>query len=136
MDATRTSPAAAAVGRVSVTVDVAVVEELVEVPTAVTAPELPPAVTVIVALADVDPVLLAAVNFAVKVPAAEYWCDGDWDVDVPPSPNVQDHDVGEPVDVSVKLTGRGAGPDVGEAVKAATGAVGPGAVPSGRSEYQ
>jgi hypothetical protein len=62
-DATRTSPAAAA-GRVSVTVGVAVVEELVEVPTAVTEPELPPVVTVIVALAEVDPALLAAVNFA------------------------------------------------------------------------
>jgi hypothetical protein len=33
-----------------------------------------------------------------------YLCDGFWTVDVPPSPNVQDHDVGEPVDASWNTT--------------------------------
>ena len=45
-------------------------------------------------------------------------------MDVPPSPKSQDHDVGEPVDVSVKDTSSGAVPDVGVAVNEATGAGG------------
>ena len=47
-------------------------------------------------------------------------------VDVPPSPNVHDHEVGEPVDWSVKVTGSGATPEVGVAEKAAVGAAGGG----------
>jgi hypothetical protein len=45
-------------------------------------------------------------------------------VDVPPSPNVQNHDVGELADVSVNATVRGAVPDVGVPVKLAIGVVG------------
>ena len=45
-------------------------------------------------------------------------------VDVPPSPKSQDHDVGESVEVSVKDTFSGAVPEVGVAVKEATGAGG------------
>jgi ribosomal protein L21E len=41
----------------------------------------------------------------------------------PPSPKVQDHEVGEPVEVSVNCTVRGGTPDVGAAVKEATGEV-------------
>ncbi len=41
-----------------------------------------------------------------------------------PSPKSHDHDVGLPVDVSVKVTASGATPDVGDAVKLATGAGG------------
>jgi hypothetical protein len=81
--------------------------------------------TVIVAVAEVEPPLLVAVSLAVYVPAVLYVCDGFCAVDVPPSPNSQDHDVGEPVEVSVKLTGSGAVPVVGDAVKDATGAAGP-----------
>jgi hypothetical protein len=47
-------------------------------------------------------------------------------VDVPPSPKVHDHEVGDPVDWSVNVTGSGATPDVGEAEKAAVGAWGGG----------
>ena len=43
-------------------------------------------------------------------------------MDVPPSPKSQDHDVGEPVEVSVKDTSSGAVPEVGVAVNEATGA--------------
>jgi hypothetical protein len=57
-------------------------------------------------------------------------------VEVPPSPNVHDHEVGFPADVSVKLTGSGALPVMGDAVKEATGAAGAGAVPTPLSEYQ
>jgi uncharacterized protein (DUF58 family) len=78
--------------------------------------------TVIVAVAEVEPALLVAVSLAVYVPAALYVCDGFRVVDVPPSPNSQAHDVGAPVEVSVKLTGSGAVPVVGDAVKEATGA--------------
>ncbi|MDV7237622.1 hypothetical protein R4116_14590 [Listeria monocytogenes] len=45
-------------------------------------------------------------------------------MDVPPSPKSQDHDVGEPVEVSVKDTSSGAVPDVGVTVNEATGAGG------------
>ncbi len=38
-------------------------------------------------------------------------------VEVAPSPNDHDHDVGDPEDLSVKSTSSGAVPDVGEAVK-------------------
>ena len=45
-------------------------------------------------------------------------------VEVPPSPNVQDQEVGLPVDVSVKATVRGGAPEVGLPVKFATGVAG------------
>ena len=49
-------------------------------------------------------------------------CDGLLRVDVAPSPNVQYHDVGELVDVSVNATVSGTVPEVGVPVKLATGA--------------
>jgi hypothetical protein len=52
---------------------------------------------------------------------------GFWSVDVPPSPNVHDHEliVAVPgVDWSVKLTVSGANPVVGEPVNSAVGAAG------------
>jgi hypothetical protein len=48
--------------------------------------------------------------------------------EVPLSPKFQAHEVGELVDVSVNMTVRGLTPDVGEAVKPATGVVGAGAL--------
>ena len=41
---------------------------------------------------------------------------------VPPSPKFQLHEVGEPVELSVNMTVSGATPEVGEPMKAATGA--------------
>ncbi len=55
------------------------------------------------------------------MPALAYWWDGFCSVLVPPSPNVQSQLVGLPVDWSVKLTVRGAQPELGVALKAATG---------------
>jgi uncharacterized protein YPO0396 len=49
-------------------------------------------------------------------------------VEVAPLPKLQDQLVGVFVDVSEKFTVRGAVPDVGDAVKLATGAAGAGAV--------
>ena len=43
-------------------------------------------------------------------------------MEVPVSPKVQAHDVGELVDVSVNVAVSGLDPEVGEAVKLATGA--------------
>ncbi len=57
-------------------------------------------------------------------PVVSYWCWGDCEVDVPPSPKSQDQLVGEPVLVSVKFTTSGAVPVVGVAVKLAVGADG------------
>jgi hypothetical protein len=55
-------------------------------------------------------------------------CDGDWLVDVPPSPNVHAQLVGPPVLVSANVTANGAVPLVGLAVNDAVGATG--AVPT------
>ena len=57
---------------------------------------------------------------------------------VSPSPNSHAQEVGLPVEVSVKLTVKGAVPEVGEAVNDATGASpgGGGGVPRLRSENQ
>jgi predicted ester cyclase len=41
-------------------------------------------------------------------------CDGFWAVEFPPSPNDHDQLVGEPVEVSVKVTFNGAVPERGE----------------------
>jgi hypothetical protein len=46
---------------------------------------------------------------------------GFWEVEFVPSPKPQVREVGELVDVSVNWTERGATPEVGVAVKAATG---------------
>ena len=48
---------------------------------------------------------------------------GLWAVDVPPSPKVQDHPVGTPVETSVNWTDWFVEGAVGENAKAATGAV-------------
>jgi hypothetical protein len=87
---------------------------------------VPPAVTVTVSVADEPPDALDAVSVTVYVPAASNVCDGLCVVDVPPSPKSHDQAVAPPVDVSVKLTGNGAVPDVGLAVKEAVGGVGAG----------
>ncbi len=56
------------------------------------------------------------------MPAFAYVYDGFWAVEVLPSPNDQSHEVGESVEVSVNVTVSGLTPEVGEAVKLATGA--------------
>jgi hypothetical protein len=61
----------------------------------------------------------------VYTPLAVYVCDGDWLVDVLPSPKSHAQLVGAPVLVSVKFTVSGAGPVVVLAVKDAVGAIGP-----------
>ncbi len=78
----------------------------------------------IVCEVELDPSVLVAVNVAVKVPEPSYVCEGEREVDVPPSPKVQAQLVGEPLLVSVKFTTRGAVPVVGVAVKLAVGADG------------
>jgi hypothetical protein len=60
------------------------------------------------------------------VPAAVYVWEGFWSADVPPSPKSQAQEAGAPVEVSVKFTGSGAVPVVGEAVKDVTGPGGAG----------
>jgi len=55
-----------------------------------------------------------AVSVTEYDPAIEYVCDGFWLVDVPPSPKVQDQDVGDPVEVSVKVTAEPAAGEDGE----------------------
>ncbi len=61
------------------------------------------------------------VRVTVYVPAAVYLCEGFSRVAVPPSPNVQAHDVGESVEVSVNVTVSGLVPEVGDAVKLGIG---------------
>ncbi len=56
------------------------------------------------------------------MPAAAYVCSGSRAVDVWPSPKSQAQPVGVPVEVSVKWTASGAGPEVGSGVKAAVNA--------------
>jgi hypothetical protein len=70
------------------------------------------------------PAALATVNVTVYVPAARYLCSGFSNGEPPPSPKSHDHDVGEPVDVSVNCTSSGPYPDVGEAVSEAVGVTG------------
>ena len=52
----------------------------------------------------------------------EYRWDGFWELEVEPSPKVQDQEVGELAEVSVKFTINGLVPDVGDAKKPAEGA--------------
>jgi hypothetical protein len=80
------------------------------------------ALTVIVREVLLEPLALVAVKVTVKVPALlKVWL-GFFTLLVPPSPKLQDQLVGELVEVSVKLTARGAVPLVGLALKPATGA--------------
>jgi hypothetical protein len=60
---------------------------------------------------------LVTVRLTLKAPAVEYVCDGFSLVEVLPSPKSQLQEVGEPVDVSVKVTASGAVPDFGVPVK-------------------
>ena len=64
---------------------------------------------------------LLAVNDTVKVPGSTYVCDGLCAVEVPESPKSQLQLVGEPVEVSVKLTGNPTTLLVGLALKFAIG---------------
>ena len=68
------------------------------------------------------PSALLAVNVTEYNPASLYVCTGFSPVEYVPSPKVHFHEVGDPVLWSVKLTVRGAFPEVGDAEKAATGA--------------
>jgi len=56
------------------------------------------------------------------VPVDPYRCVGFWAVDVPPSPNVHDHDVMLPDEASENATFNGATPLVGAPEKSAVGA--------------
>ena len=71
------------------------------------------------------PHAFVAVSFTVYVPAAEYECVGFCNVLVPLSPKFHDHEMGDPVDVSVKVTSCPAGTVVGVPVKFATGVAQP-----------
>jgi hypothetical protein len=73
--------------------------------------------------AEVEPTTLDAVMVTTNVPAVANVCDGFAAVLVPPSPNVQAHEVGPPVEVSVNETLTGAAPEVVDAVNDAAGAV-------------
>ena len=70
---------------------------------------------------DAEPATFVAVRVTVYVPGSAYWWTGLWAVEVAPSPNDHDHEVGLLVDVSVNWTARGAVPVVGLPVKSATG---------------
>jgi hypothetical protein len=80
------------------------------------------AVTTTVSEAPVEPPEFDAVRVTVYEPGAVNVCDGFRIVLVPPSPNDHDHDVGDPVEVSVNDTASGARPEVVEAVNDAVGA--------------
>jgi len=69
-----------------------------------------------------DPALLVAVRLTEYVPAAVYVWFGFCTVAVAPSPKFHAHAVGDPVEVSLNCTAKGADPVVGDAVNAATGA--------------
>jgi hypothetical protein len=72
-----------------------------------------------------DPPLLVTVRFTVYIPTAVYVWVSFWRSLYVPSPNDQFHEVGEPVEVSVNVTASGTVPEVGVAVKEATGATVP-----------
>ena len=69
------------------------------------------------------PAVFVAVSETEYVPAFEYVCDGFSSEAVLPSPNVHDQEVGELLDASMNATVSGTVPDVGVALKAATGMV-------------
>jgi hypothetical protein len=80
----------------------------------------------LVVLDEVAPPEPVTVRVAVYVPAPEYTCATVVEVlSGVPSPKFQDRVVMLPVEVSVKFTVTGAVPEVGVAVKFATGAVEP-----------
>jgi hypothetical protein len=85
-------------------------------------------ITVMVVDALVEPAEFDAVSVTVYVPADVNVCDGLCAELVPPSPNVHDHDVGEPVEVSVNDTASGVVPDDVEGVNDAVGACTTGSV--------
>jgi hypothetical protein len=68
------------------------------------------------------PFELVAARITVYVPSLEYVCTGFWSVDVPPSPNDQNHDVGVFVEESMNCTSRGTVPSVTFETKEAPGA--------------
>jgi hypothetical protein len=72
------------------------------------------------------PATLEAVSETVYVPAVSYVFTGFSDVENVPSPKSQDHVVGLPVEVSVKVTASGAAPDVGVPTNEAVGGTGAG----------
>jgi hypothetical protein len=76
------------------------------------------------------PDALVTTSFTVNAPAALNVRVGFCTALVPPSPNVHAHDVGDPVDWSVKVTDCPAVGDAGLMVNAAVGFVPDGAVPS------
>ena len=59
------------------------------------------------------------------MPDFTYVCAGFFSVEVDPSPNVQAHEVGELVDLSVNWTGNGFPPSLADAEKSAFGATFP-----------
>ena len=80
------------------------------------------ATTVTVCVRVVEPPGLVAVRATLNAPAeAKTWV-GFWAVAVPPSPKLHDHDVGLPVDASVKETVCPAIGEDGANVNSATGA--------------
>ena len=70
-----------------------------------------------------QPQLLQTVSVAVYSPALIYSWLGFFRVDVPPSPNTQDQLTAFGDDLSVNWTVRDAFPDIGSAIKSATGGV-------------
>jgi hypothetical protein len=77
--------------------------------------------TVIRTDVELEPFLLLAIKLTVYVPTFVNWCTGFFCVEVFPSPKFQDHEVGEPVLLSVNVTLNGAIPVVEDALIAATG---------------
>ena len=67
------------------------------------------------------PPIFDATSFAVYTPETKYVCVKLWRDDWLQSPKSQLHALGEPLDVSMKLTINGADPLVGEAEKLVTG---------------
>ena len=70
-----------------------------------------------------DPAEFDAVKVTVNDPPDVKVCVGFCVLEVPPSPNAQDHDVGLPVEVSVNWIACPAVGDAGTKVKLATGAL-------------
>jgi hypothetical protein len=80
------------------------------------------ATTLTVCIRVVDPPTPVAVRTTSNAPAEAKACTGFRIEAVPPSPKAQDHDVGPPVDVSVKETDCPAAGEDGANVNSATGA--------------
>ena len=67
------------------------------------------------------PFALDTLRVTVNFPGVVYWCTGFFSVDFAPSPKSHCHEVGAPVDLSMKFTFSGAPPCVLSAVKSARG---------------